>query len=251
MTSTTSPGRTRCARRSRAPSSSRPRIPAASFRTAPLSGRSTRSPRPSPSRSTASASAGRVHCPRRSSARPERCTVGRRVVLDELLGAVNACLGLGAFTGTLTIRYELPTPISTELEMERWFDRTEGRKVFTVGTISVAGELTAQCRRSVHPRPTGTQPWASRERARRDAGPGRSRGPARVSFRCGLGWSAGEPGGGDHRCCCGSDVRRRRRATGVTGVTGGTEVVVVVTGRFPDGGVPGVPSGSVGSKRSL
>jgi len=66
------------------------------------------------------------------------------MVLDELLGAVNACLGLGAFTGTLTIRYERPTPISTDLEMESWVDRTEGRKVFTVGTISAAGEVTAR-----------------------------------------------------------------------------------------------------------
>ncbi len=64
------------------------------------------------------------------------------MVLDELLGAVNACLGLGAFTGTLTIRYERPTPIATDLEMESWVERTEGRKVFTVGAISAGGEVT-------------------------------------------------------------------------------------------------------------
>jgi acyl-coenzyme A thioesterase PaaI-like protein len=66
------------------------------------------------------------------------------MVLDELLGAVNACLGMGAFTGTLTIRYERPTPISTDLEMESWVDHTEGRKVFTVGTIRAGGEVTAR-----------------------------------------------------------------------------------------------------------
>jgi hypothetical protein len=66
------------------------------------------------------------------------------MVLDELLGTVNACLGLGAFTGTLTIRYERPTPIATELELESWVERAEGRKVFTVGTISVDGEVTAR-----------------------------------------------------------------------------------------------------------
>ena len=65
-------------------------------------------------------------------------------MLDELLGAVNACLGLGAVTGTLTIRYERPTPIATELEMEGWVDRTEGRKVFTFGTISAGGDVTAR-----------------------------------------------------------------------------------------------------------
>ncbi len=66
------------------------------------------------------------------------------LVIDELLGAVNVCLGLGAFTGTLTIRYERPTPIETDLEVESWVDRTEGRKVFTVGTISAGGIVTAR-----------------------------------------------------------------------------------------------------------
>ncbi len=66
------------------------------------------------------------------------------MVFDELLGAVNACLGLGAFTGTLSIRYERLTPIETELEVESWVDRTEGRKVFTVGTIRAGGEVTAR-----------------------------------------------------------------------------------------------------------
>jgi acyl-coenzyme A thioesterase PaaI-like protein len=66
------------------------------------------------------------------------------MVLDELLGAVNACLGLGAYTGTLTVRYERPTPIGEELTFDAWVDRTEGRKVFTVGTISAADGVTAR-----------------------------------------------------------------------------------------------------------
>lgn len=66
------------------------------------------------------------------------------MVLDELLGAVNACLGLGAYTGTLTVRYERPTPIGRELMFDAWVDHTEGRKVFTVGTIRVDGEVTAR-----------------------------------------------------------------------------------------------------------
>jgi acyl-coenzyme A thioesterase PaaI-like protein len=66
------------------------------------------------------------------------------MVLDELLGAVNACLGLGAYTGTLTVRYERPTPIGQPLAFDAWVDRTEGRKVFTVGTISADGVVTAR-----------------------------------------------------------------------------------------------------------
>jgi acyl-coenzyme A thioesterase PaaI-like protein len=66
------------------------------------------------------------------------------MVLDELLGAVNACLGLGAYTGTLTVRYERPTPIGQELAFDARVDRTEGRKVFTVGTISADDVVTAR-----------------------------------------------------------------------------------------------------------
>lgn len=66
------------------------------------------------------------------------------MVLDELLGAVNACLGLAAYTGTLRVRYERPTPIGEELTFDAWVERTEGRKVFTVGTISDGGTVTAR-----------------------------------------------------------------------------------------------------------
>lgn len=66
------------------------------------------------------------------------------LLFDELLGATNVCNGLGGFTGTLSIRYERPTWIETELALESWVDRVEGRKVFTVGTISIRGEVTAR-----------------------------------------------------------------------------------------------------------
>ena len=66
------------------------------------------------------------------------------LAFDELLGATNVCLGLGAFTGTLSVRYERPTPIETEVVLEARVDRTEGRKVFTVGTISHDGVVTAR-----------------------------------------------------------------------------------------------------------
>jgi len=65
-------------------------------------------------------------------------------LFDELLGATNVCNGLGGFTGTLSIRYERPTWIERELQLESWVDRVEGRKVFTLGTISIDGEVTAR-----------------------------------------------------------------------------------------------------------
>jgi acyl-coenzyme A thioesterase PaaI-like protein len=65
------------------------------------------------------------------------------LIFDELLGNTNYCLGMGAMTGTLQIRYQRPTPLDRELELAGWLDRVEGRKIFTRGTISVDGEVTA------------------------------------------------------------------------------------------------------------
>ncbi len=65
------------------------------------------------------------------------------LVFDEILGACNVCHGLGAFTGTLSVRYEKPTLIDTPHELESWLDRVEGRKVFTKGVIRRDGEITA------------------------------------------------------------------------------------------------------------
>jgi acyl-coenzyme A thioesterase PaaI-like protein len=66
------------------------------------------------------------------------------LIFDELLGATNVCHGQGAFTGTLNVRYERPTPLRAPLVLEGWLDRVEGRKVITSGTISHAGEVTAR-----------------------------------------------------------------------------------------------------------
>ena len=65
------------------------------------------------------------------------------LIFDEVLGNTNYCLGLGAMTGTLSVRYQRPTPLDRELELAGWLDRVEGRKIFTKGTISVDGEVTA------------------------------------------------------------------------------------------------------------
>lgn len=66
------------------------------------------------------------------------------LIFDELLGVANVKSGVGAFTGTLSIRYERFTPVRRELELAAHVDRTERRKVFTVGTISCDGEVTAR-----------------------------------------------------------------------------------------------------------
>ena len=66
------------------------------------------------------------------------------LLFDDLLGSANVCEGLGGFTGTLTVRYEAPTPLHAELELEARVQRTEGRKIITTGTITHGGRLTAR-----------------------------------------------------------------------------------------------------------
>jgi len=47
-------------------------------------------------------------------------------------------------TGTLTVHYRKPTPLFTELIFEGVIERVEGRKIFTRGTASANGVLTAE-----------------------------------------------------------------------------------------------------------
>ena len=77
---------------------------------------------------------------------PPGCVHGGVVALifDELLGCVNVSQGYGGFTGTLTIRYERKTPIEEPLALESWIDRVERRKIYTHGTISHGGLVTAR-----------------------------------------------------------------------------------------------------------
>jgi hypothetical protein len=66
------------------------------------------------------------------------------LVFDELLGALLVALGLGGFTGTLSVRYLKPTPLGAPIELEGWLDRVEGRKAFAIGEIRAGGETTAR-----------------------------------------------------------------------------------------------------------
>lgn len=63
---------------------------------------------------------------------------------DEVLGMVQAVSGQPGMTGTLTVRYRKPTPLHADLAFEGRLDRVEGRKMFTSGTVSVDGTLTAE-----------------------------------------------------------------------------------------------------------
>ena len=57
------------------------------------------------------------------------------LIFDELLGTCAVRSGLGGFTGTLSVRYQAPTPLHEPLDLSAHLDRVEGRKVFVVGEI--------------------------------------------------------------------------------------------------------------------
>lgn len=66
-------------------------------------------------------------------------------LFDHFLGVGQRITKQPGFTGTLTVKYLKPTPINTELRLEGWVQRTEGRKNFLAGEMW-AGEIkTATC----------------------------------------------------------------------------------------------------------
>ena len=77
---------------------------------------------------------------------PPTCVHGGVIaeLFDELLGLSNILAGLGAMTGTLTIRYRRPTPLLAPLEVAARHTGSEGRKVFAWGGLYHEGELTAE-----------------------------------------------------------------------------------------------------------
>lgn len=63
---------------------------------------------------------------------------------DEVLGAVQSFSGQPGMTGSLTVRYRSPTPLHQPLRFRGHFDRVEGRKVLTSGTLHVGERLCAE-----------------------------------------------------------------------------------------------------------
>jgi acyl-coenzyme A thioesterase PaaI-like protein len=66
------------------------------------------------------------------------------MLLDQLLGHANAAAGVGAFTGSLTVRYRRPTPYGVPLLVRARTDSVDGRRVHASGEIVADGEVTAE-----------------------------------------------------------------------------------------------------------
>ena len=76
---------------------------------------------------------------------PPGCVHGGYIAaaFDELLGATQSLSGAPGMTGTLTIRYESPTPLQQPLRFEGRLAGVERRKIFTEGACYAGDRLTA------------------------------------------------------------------------------------------------------------
>jgi acyl-coenzyme A thioesterase PaaI-like protein len=62
---------------------------------------------------------------------------------DEVLGATQSLSGAPGMTGTLSVRYEKPTPLQTDLRFEGRLVGVERRKIFVEGACYAGDVLTA------------------------------------------------------------------------------------------------------------
>lgn len=76
---------------------------------------------------------------------PPGCVHGGYVAaaFDEVLGATQSLSGAPGMTGTLTVRYEKPTPLQVELRFEGRLMGVERRKIFVEGACYSGDALTA------------------------------------------------------------------------------------------------------------
>jgi acyl-coenzyme A thioesterase PaaI-like protein len=105
---------------------------------------------------------------------PPGCVHGGFVAaaFDEVLGFTQSLGGNPGFTGTLSVRYRVPTPLHTDLRFEGRIDRVEGRKTFASGRVFAGETLCAEAEGIfVAARPEKFQRLLE-ERARREAARG-------------------------------------------------------------------------------
>ncbi len=65
-------------------------------------------------------------------------------LFDELLGMAQGMSGQHGMTGRLTIHYRSPTPLHTELRLDGWLEKVEGRKVVCLGQLHAGDTLCAE-----------------------------------------------------------------------------------------------------------
>lgn len=102
---------------------------------------------------------------------PPGCVHGGYVAaaFDEVLGAAQSLSGAPGMTGTLTVRYESPTPLGVPLRFEAWLAGVERRKIFVEGTCHAADTLTATAKGTFVSLEAGTFLSLLEDRAARQA----------------------------------------------------------------------------------
>jgi acyl-coenzyme A thioesterase PaaI-like protein len=77
---------------------------------------------------------------------PAGCVHGGFVAaaFDDLFGTAQTASGIAGYTGTLTVKMLLPTPLAKRIDYEAAVDRVEGRKIWVRGTASCEGTLLAE-----------------------------------------------------------------------------------------------------------
>lgn len=77
---------------------------------------------------------------------PPGCVHGGYVAaaFDEILGATQSLSGAPGMTGTLTVRYESPTPLHRDLVFRSRIQKVDGRKIFVEGESYAGDRLTAR-----------------------------------------------------------------------------------------------------------
>ena len=66
-------------------------------------------------------------------------------LFDQFLGVGQKLTGQPGFTGTLKVRYSKPTPIATELRLEGWVEKVDGRKNILKAEMWAGDVKTATC----------------------------------------------------------------------------------------------------------
>lgn len=66
------------------------------------------------------------------------------LILDQTLGLANIVAGHPGMTVALEVRYRRPTPLHRPLEIHSRFSRTEGRTIYSEGSIAAEGQTTVE-----------------------------------------------------------------------------------------------------------
>ncbi len=67
-------------------------------------------------------------------------------IFDVLLAQTQAIAKVMGFTASLEITYHAATPLDTEVQLEAWVEKVDGRKLYNYGEIRVDGKLCASAK---------------------------------------------------------------------------------------------------------